>query len=227
MTTVTNENKDDGAFGKLVGELETLRKATASDDDAAIAAAAAAGAQGDEQSAADKDVKDPVVGAGAGEEEEKGAMTKALSVFDAAGNELDVVDGTEMVKALQTELSTIKAARAQENEHLGKALTSVHEMLKSNAEMLKAQGATIASLNEQVSKLSSSGRGPRSVVLQAAADPLVKATGELTDGEVMAKAEATFKLGTGMIRGSDISYAETCINRGLPIPADVRTRLSV
>ena len=220
-----SDNKDEGAFGKLVGELEQLRKSTDGADDAKIAAAAAAGS-------GDGDADDKG-GAGDGDADDKGdegdagdGMAKSLALFDKDGNPVEAEDGTAMVKALQAELADIKAARTQENDHLGKALTAVHDMLKSQAELIKAQGSTIASLNEQMSKLANSGRGQRSATVVPAADAsMAKGGTEPSDSELMAKCDSL--ISAGKISGTEVSMAETCINRGLPIPAHIRARLSV
>jgi hypothetical protein len=221
---MSTENKEDGAFGKLVGELEQLRKSTEGSGDAAIAAAAAAGSdEGD----GDADNKGGASDGDADNKDEKGeeGMEKSLTLFDKDGKEVEAVDGTAMVKALQTELSDIKTARAQENDHLGKALTSVHDMLKSQAELIKAQGSTIASLNEQMSKLAGSGRGQRSATVIPVAGEMAKGgEAQLTDGELMAKCDSL--ISSGKISGTEVSMAETYINRGLPIPAHIRARLS-
>jgi hypothetical protein len=224
MTT----EKTVGEFGKLLGDLEalsatTLAKAASGDDDRVIAAAAAAGAADDGK---EKTGKNPD-GLANKDEEDDEKLAKSLQLFDKDGQPIEAIDGTAMVKALQDEVETIKAARADENMHLGKSLSLVCDMLSENSKLIKAQGAAIDSLNTQIEKLSNSGRGQRSAIVVPAAQ-LAKSEGagdeKISDSDLLAKAAP--QLGNGKISGADIAMGETYINRGIAFPEQLRSRLS-
>jgi hypothetical protein len=202
------------SFEGLLNDLEELKKAQAAEDDGAgdqkIADAAASDEDGDESGATPGD--------GDGDEDEGEEMGKSLTVTLPDGTEAKAFDGTMLIKSLQNEIVTIKGERATENEHLSKSLNLVTEMLGEQGKALKALG-------DQVAKMANQGAGRKAVVAIAGTD-LAKsesASSAISTEELMNKCLAAQT--AGKISGFEISLAESCINRGLPIPDSVRGKL--
>jgi hypothetical protein len=194
------------SFEKMLEELEVLKKAQAIDEGDKAIAAAAEDPDGDGDGEKDDD-----------EDGDGNEMSKAITVFDAEGNPLPAVDGTEMIKSLQAELDGIKAERADENMHLGKSLELV-------AEMLKSQGEQIAALTEQMSRVAGEGRGRRAVVTVQSDMSKSEMPAAVSTDEVLAKCLTAQR--DGKLSAHDVSLAESCVNRGMEIPARIRERLS-
>lgn len=211
------------SFQTLMDELELLAKAQndgvdESDDEKIEAAAADAGIDtGDDAgdagadagldadaAAADEDDPDAV-----GDDEPLG---KSFSFKLDDGTELEAFDGTELVKALMQ-----RTERNEEN--FTKALGTAVDLIKSQGEMIK-------SLQEQVGKLSTEGRGRKTVVSVAERPSVLKKSEPdgVTPTEFLAKclqAQAA-----GKITGADVARAESYLNRGLAVPAEIVARVA-
>jgi hypothetical protein len=220
-------------FEKLLQEIETLAKAEGAGGEggagaaggeggegAAAAAAAAAGGEG---------------GAGKGGEGADDPLAKAMKATDADGNEVDVVDATELLKSMAADVAEMKGSYSTDKGNLAKALTVMHGLFKSQGELIKAQASKIAELTETVTAMGSTGRGRRAVVsvtgkaeMDAAATELTKAHGgagavEMTPKEFLAKAMDKFN--AGKLSGGDVQLAETYINSGRGIPQELIDRV--
>lgn len=199
------------SFEALLENLEELKKSQGvNDGDEKIAAAAVT---------ADKksDVKDDDEGKdGEGDDE---VMGKSMTITLADGSTQDVLDATEMIKSLQSRVIGLAAERESEREHLGKSLTLVHDMLKEQGDVLKALG-------EQVVAMANAGRGRKSAVVTVQGEDMIKSQPVVTEtpDELLNKCLAA--QAAGRLSGMDVSIAETSLNRGLPIPEHIRTRLS-
>lgn len=212
------------SFEKLLEELDaiqTLAKSdpvdTGDDDDAGIAEAAAEGEEADEGHA-EPDGDEGIEGEGDGDGDE--GMAKSFSLKLEDGTEVDAIDGTELVKSL------IDRFDAQEDT-LAKALGGMVDLLKSNAETVRAQGALIKSLQGDMKRLGGEGRGRKTVVSVAekpVAETLAKSEPEgMNANEFMAKALSAQQ--AGKITGLDVSVAETSLNKGLPVPTNIVRRV--
>lgn len=217
------------SFEKLLEELDTLQtlqKSEAADmdtdgagDDAGIAEAAAEG-EGDEGHP-EPDGDEGLGGEGDGDGDEGGeGIAKSFSFTLENGEQVDAIDGTELVKSL------IDRFDAQEST-LAKAMGGVVELLKSNAETIRAQGDLIKSLQGEVKRIGGEGRGRKAVVSVAekpVSDTLAKSEPDgMKPGEFMAKALSAQK--ANRISGLDVSIAETSLNRGMPIPPHIVSRV--
>lgn len=224
-------------FQKLLGELEELSaagnedvtKSMATDgdddagaegegegaeDDAAIAAAAADGeAAGEAADAAGE-------GEGEGEGDELG---KSLTVIGENGEEEEAIDATDLLKSLVAKAEHFDGVE----QDLLKGLTLVTDLVKS-------QAAEIGSLKGQLATLAGAGRGRRAVVSVSERPALAKSLGAdgavegdapegIPANEFMAKAMDAFS--AGKITGGEVSRAESYINRGLDVPASIKTKV--
>lgn len=219
------------SFDKLLEELETLQKAIPADegaaDDERIEAAAAEGnpdADGDGLNdvtgqavdAEDADVDDEKRdGEGEGEGDEV-PMGKSFSLKLDDGTEIEAVDGTQLVKSL---MARVEASEEQAAKGLEMAVS-----------LLKQQGEMIKSLQGQVAKLANEGRGRKTVVSiaekKSVAEPLQKSQSDegIPVGEFMAKCLSL--QAAGKLTGLDVARAESALNKGLPVPADIMARVT-
>jgi hypothetical protein len=131
-------------------------------------------------------------------------------------HDIEVIDGTVLIKSLQADVQSLKTEREHEHEQLGKSLTLVHEMLKE-------QGNVIKSLGEQVTRMANEGRGRKAVVTVHSADMSKSEPAQMSSDDVLAKCAQAQT--AGRISAMDVSMAEAYINRGMPIPDSIRTRL--
>jgi len=204
-------------FEKLMQELgaaqaaqETMTKALPADDgkdDKNIQAAAAEGGS------------DGGAGNGATGDEELGEdgkpMAKSFQLTLEDGTVVEAQDGSEMVKALNDQMTAFKT-------DTGKVMESIFGLVKGQSEMTK-------SLSETVKKLGGEGRGRKatlSVVEKPSAgeSQLAKAQANgVSHDEFFAKALDMQK--AGKISGQEIAFAETCLNRGEPIPDSIKRRV--
>lgn len=209
-------------FEKLVGELnelaaeqETMTKALPAEDgkdDEKIQAAAEDGG-GSEQ--ADK-AKETLDLDRENDDADGGAdkpMAKSFTLKLEDGTEVEAQDGTALVKALTERMDATEQV-------MGKALETA-------VGLIKGQGELIKSLTEQVKKLSGEGRGRKAVVsVSEKTAPATMAKSEpqgMTGEQFMAKAMDAMK--AGRITALDVSLAETCLNRGEKVPAQIITRV--
>jgi hypothetical protein len=193
--------KTAGSFDALLEEISTdLTKALPTDgdtkeDDAKIEAAAADG-EGEE----DK------------EDGEAAPMAKSFKITLQNGEEIDAVDGAELVKSL--------VARIESNE------TGILKVLGETAKIAIAQGELIKSLQTRLGTLEGQGKGRKAVLTiaekpAAAAEELRKSqeTHGLDGDAFMAKALSAQV--AGRINGTQVAIAEAHINAGKQPPADI------
>ena len=199
-------------FEKLMGELSQLSteqgelaKALPADDgkdEEKIQAAAEEGGLGD----GDDDEDDVDDNGGA-------PMAKSFELTLEDGTKIQAQDGTEMVKALSERLDATGA-------NMAKALGSAVSLIKGQGEMIK-------SLSEQIKKLSGEGRGRKTVVsvVEKPEPTMVKSQAPegLSHQQFFAKALAAQR--EGRISGTEIAVAETYLNRGQEIPAEIVQRV--
>lgn len=240
------------SFEKLLGELDELQKlaksapadddtngeGTADGDDAGIAAAAAdgeaaggdeagagddAGAAGDDGAAAAAHAEpDGDEGAGEGNGDGDEQMGKSFRFTLDNGDEVEAIDGTELVKSLIARFDSFGAESATKEEAMTKALGVAVDLIKS-------QGEAIASLQTEVKRLASEGRGRKTVVSVAekpAAGTMAKSEpAGISGDEFMAKCLAA--QAAGRITGLDVAKAEGFLLKGLAVPADIVKRVLV
>jgi hypothetical protein len=172
-------------------------------DDAAIAAAAEDGA--DAGAAADGDGEDVV---------------KSIMIVGENGEQEEAVDATELLKSLVERVESIEGETGQ--------------VLGKLTDLVKSQAAQIGALTAQVGKLASGGRGRRAVVSVADKPELTKSLGAdggeggdkpegIPANEFMAKAMEACT--AGKITGLDVARAESYLNRGLDVPASIKTKV--
>jgi hypothetical protein len=210
------------SFEKLLDELETMSKAMPSDDtgedDKKIQAAAAEGGEGDvsdenenvdgNEEESDDDLSDDEVEVG----DEN--MTKSFQFTLDSGEIIEAQDGTKLVKSLMN--------RIEKNEGtLTKALGTAVTLIKSQGDMIK-------SLQEKIGQLSGQGRGRKAVVsvVEKKSAALVKSVQEeegMSANEFMTKALSA--QASGKITGNDVARAEAYLNKGMPIPSDIVSRV--
>lgn len=214
--TLAAKDESKTEFQRLLGDLDTLAKATATDsaDDKKIVAAMRDGEKDDKKKDPEDAEDDDELGGGGknGKGKDGKAMTKSLSVTLADGTVVEAEDGTELVKALTEQLGAL-TTRIEESE------TSMVKALGTAVTLIKAQSASIAGLQDQIKTLSGEGRGRKAVltVIDRKAEGTTLAKGgdgvkEPTVGEFLAKAEVGFK--AGKISGQHLCYIESAINRG-------------
>lgn len=216
------------SFEKMLDELETMAKALPSDageDDENIQAAAAEGSEGDggdsgegaaaAEAEAGADAGDGAESAAAADDDEgeDEGMAKSFSFTLEDGTVVEAQDGTELVKALMN--------RVEKNEQvLGKSLQTAVTLIKS-------QGDLIKSLQEKVTTLAGQGRG-RKAVVSVTEKPSTLAKSEpaeegMTGSEFMAKAMTA--QAAGRITGMEVARAESHLNKGMQVPADIVARV--
>lgn len=194
-------------LGELTAEAETMSKALPADDstgDKKIQAAAEGG--GEDLEKKKEDDKDGEGG--------EGEMTKSFKVQLADGTEVEAQDGTELVKSLFD--------RFDESEGvIAKALGATLNLVKSQADAIKSQGALIKSLNEKVSAISGEGRGRKAiltVVEKATSGDATMAKSEdngMTGQEFLAKSNAAFD--AGKITGLQLSTIDVSLRNSVAI----------
>lgn len=199
------------AFDKLLEELDVMAKALPAggeggdDADKKIAAAAEDGgdADGDKSDAKDDESKD---GKDGGE-----TLGKSFTFKLDDGTEVEGVDGTELVKSLTERMDSTESVMAK--------------ALETAVTLIKAQGAEIVALKERVEKISSEGRGRKTVVsVVEKGKPLAKSEDKgMTSEQFLTKAESAME--AGRISGRDLALAESCLNRGAPVPEAIISRV--
>lgn len=214
---MAGEHASTSQFEQLVAELDTLAKALPADTDDDADAIAAAAAEGGGEAGGDGDADDKG-GKPDGDADDKGPMAKSFTVKLEDGTEVEAVDGAELVKALQAQVSGLEGGVA-------KALGSAVGLLKQQGELLTKQGEMIKSLSASVAALRREPGGRKSTV--SVHEPVVaKALGgeeKKTEGvsaqEFMVKAMDAFN--AGKLTGGQVALAEASINRGEQPPADI------
>jgi hypothetical protein len=181
------------------------------DDETIAAAAADSGVAADGNPEGDADADDAASADG------KPAMAKSMTATGADGEEVEVVDATEMLKSLQDGLNA-------QGDVLAKALSTMTTAMQK-------QGEVIKSLHAKVEALSSQGRGRKTVVSvverPAPAGTMAKSTeadAGVTSQEFMAKCLSA--QAAGKLTAFDVSRAEVAINNGVAVPADIVSAVS-
>lgn len=178
-------------FSKLLGEIGDLHKALPAEGETATDDAKIDAAAEDGEDGDDKD-------------DGKGEVTKSFKLKLEDGTEVDALDGTELIKSL-----TLRVEKTETG--FVSAMTQVLDIVKSQA--------------AQIKKLSDSGKGRKAVVSvaekpAAGAEDLNKSDKDgISPTEFLAKSMTAFT--AGKISGHDVRRAETAINQGKPVPAEI------
>lgn len=219
------------SFEKLMEDLELLAKAqpdadadedgdakiaAAAGEDAAAEAAAASGGEGGDDADLGEDDAGPDVG---GDDDEGEPMGKSLSFTLEDGTTVEAIDGTELVKSL---IHRVEITEADMTKALGTAV----DLIKSQGEQLKEQSELIKSLQEQVKALAGEGRGRKAVVSVTERPSVLKKSEPegITPDQFMAKAIDAMR--AGRLTGHDVARAESYLNRGMDVPADIVARVA-
>ena len=204
------------SYEALLEELETLQKSMdqGDSDDEKIAAAAAAG---DDDEDDDPDGGEGMGGEGDGDGDE-GPMAKSFSFQLDTGEVVEAVDGTELVKSLQNEVALLKSERET-------AASQSEKVFQAVLGQLKSQGQLIKSLSAQVEKLSSEGRGRKSIAAPSAAmaKSMGADAGGLTPDRLLAKANAAFD--AGRISGKELTVIDVSLRHGAALDDGLMARV--
>lgn len=143
-------------------------------------------------------------------EEEGDLFSKSFKMTDEDGNEVDAVDGTELVKSLTARIDKQEADFSAQAGELLQVLTEQTSLIKS--------------LQEQVNVLADTGRGRKSVLsVIEKPDAATLTKSEQPEGissdDFMAKAMVAQQ--EGKITSLDISIAEGSLNKGVAVPTDI------
>ena len=208
------------SFEKLMAELsslstdqETMAKALPADDgkdEQKIQAAAEDGGLGDGDADNNGGMPD-------GDKDDGGKpMAKSFKFTLEDGTEVEAQDGSELVKSL--------------GERLDATETTMAKALGQAVDLIKGQGEMIKSMQDQIKKLSGEGRGRKavvSIVEKPGPGEGVMAKSEsqgMSHEQFFAKALTAQK--EGRLSGTDIAIAESCLNRGEAIPANIVARVA-
>jgi hypothetical protein len=208
------------SFEKLMAELSslstdqaTMAKALPADDgkdEQKIQAAAEDGGLGDGDADNNGGMPD-------GDKDDEGMpMAKSFKFTLEDGTEVEAQDGSELVKSL--------------GERLDATETTMAKALGQAVDLIKGQGEMIKSMQDQIKKLSGEGRGRKavvSIVEKPGPGEGVMAKSEsqgMSHEQFFAKALTAQK--EGRLSGTDIAIAESCLNRGEAIPANIVARVA-
>lgn len=199
----------------LKGEGEAMQKSYApnddSQDDQNIVAAADDKGNGDLDDDGTNDKTGKPVGKKEGEGDEPMGKSFDLTLDD--GTKVEAFDATELLKALGARQDGVE--------------TALTKALEITVGTIKTQGDMIKSLQADVTRLAASGRGRKTAVtINDKVDPASLAKSEptgMSPGEFMAKALTLQE--AGKLTGLEVSRAESYLNRGLEIPADIRSKV--
>ena len=205
------------SYKALLEELETLQKSMdqGDSDDEKIAAAAAADDEDDDHDEPDGD--EGIDGEG-DDDGDEGPMAKSFSFQLETGEVVEAVDGTELVKSLQNEVALLKSERET-------AASQTEKVFQAVLGQLKNQGQLIKSLSAQVEKLSSEGRGRKSIAAPNAAMAKSMGTdsGGLTPDRLLAKANAAFD--AGRISGKELTVIDVSLRHGAALDDGLMARV--
>jgi hypothetical protein len=207
------------SYEALLEELETLQKSMdqGDSDDEKIAAAAAAGDDDEDDEHDEADGDEGMGGEGDGDGDE-GSMAKSFSFQLDTGEVVEAVDGTELVKSLQNEVALLKSERET-------AASQSEKVFQAVLGQLKSQGQLIKSLSAQVEKLSSEGRGRKSIAAPnaAMAKSMGADAGGLTPDRLLAKANAAFD--AGRISGKELTVIDVSLRHGAALDDGLMARV--
>lgn len=223
-------------FQKLLGDLEALSVAGSNEGDTVAKSMPAddADAGADDGEGADGgDADDAAIaaaaadGEAAGEGADDGAadgddapLGKSMTIVGEDGETVEAIDATDLIKSL------VERVESSESD-MGKAVGLLTDLVKS-------QAAEIGKLTTKVGALAGAGRGRRAVVNIADRPALAKSLGTdgegegdapegITANEFMAKAMDACT--AGKITGLEVAQCESYINRGLDVPANIKTKV--
>ena len=224
------------SFEKLLGELEALqtlkksapadkkmdekaaKEADEADDKKILEAAAGAGGEAAEEAADEGDepeTGDEDIPADDDDEGEGEMMGKSFNFRLESGEEIEAIDGTELVKSLIARFDSTESA-------MTKALGGAIDLIKS-------QGEEISALKTEVKRLGSEGRG-RKTVVSVAEKPAVGAMAKAEPAGVSSEefmAKCLTAQSAGRITALDVAKAEGYLLKGLAVPADIVQRVLV
>lgn len=207
------------SYEALLEELETLQKSMdqGDSDDEKIAAAAAAG-DDDEDDEHDEPDGDEGMGGEGDDDGDEGPMAKSFSFQLETGEVVEAVDGTELVKSLQNEVALLKSERET-------AASQSEKVFQAVLGQLKNQGQLIKSLSAHVEKLSSEGRGRKSIAAPSAAmaKSMGADAGGLTPDRLLAKANAAFD--AGRINGKELTVIDVSLRHGAALDDGLMARV--
>lgn len=213
------------SFDKLMAELnglasdqETMSKALQAGEGADDKTIQAAAAEGGDMGGDGGEGEAPVVkkeGEGEGEGE---LMGKSLgTVTLPSGEQVDAVDGTELVKSLMGQVEALGAKQAEGEGQMMKALEQCVTLVKGQADLIK-------SMQGEIVKLRGEGRGRKTVLTVAekpgAGEQLSKSepTG-MTGAEFMAKSHAAFD--AKKITGQELTTIDVSLRTGAPVSPEL------
>lgn len=205
------------SYEALLEELETLQKSMdqGDSDDEKIAAAAAADDEDDDH---DEPGGDEGIDGEGDEDGDEGPMAKSFSFQLETGEVVEAVDGTELVKSLQNEVALLKSERET-------AASQTEKVFQAVLGQLKSQGELIKSLSAQVEKMSSEGRGRKSIAAPSAAmaKSMGADAGGLTPDRLLAKANAAFD--AGRISGKELTVIDVSLRHGAALDDGLMARV--
>lgn len=229
------------SFANLIAEMQLMAKSLPADaagegddDDAAIqaaagedaaaaaaAAAGAAGGQGGAKGGGAKPAELEAGGGGAGGGDGAEPLRKSFKVQMADGTEGEAYDATEVLEALQGRVESTEEA-------VLKALGMSVDLIKAQGAQLAEQGGLLKKLNADLARLAGEGRGRKAIVSviekPSPTETLAKSEpAGITRDDFFLKAEAAQK--AGRITGLEVATAESYLNRGLPVPAQIIQRV--
>jgi hypothetical protein len=199
-------------FQKLLTDLDALHKAMPkgkSDDDDEIRAAADGDADDDGEEDGDEDsyTGEPD-GDEDGEDEDNDGdgepMGKSFPVTLADGTEVEALDATELLKAMQDDA-------ANQFGQVGRVLSGTMGLLKS-------MNAELASLRKEVARMGARGAGRQSVlrVPPEQAEDMAKSD-RSGPNDILAKSMAAMHRGD--FNAAQVAEVEVYVSRGMPLPA--------
>lgn len=203
------------SFEKLLGELEelqALQKSEAADndlggdeDDKKIAEAAESSNADDNEKEPDGDENGEVEGDDDGDE----PMGKSFAFTLDSGEVVEAIDGTELVKSLMGRIDS-----QEEN---------MHKAMNIALDLIKSQGTQITLLKSELAKIGNAGRGRKTVVSVAekpAPETMQKSEPAGVSGEEF-MAKCLSAQSAGKLTALQVSIAETSLQKGLAVPADI------
>ena len=152
-----------------------------------------------------------------GDEDKEGSdlLSKSLTMTDEEGNEIEAIDGTELVKSLVARLDTYEADIGEKDEVIMKSLNAMKDLVVGQSEMIK-------SLTDRLDAIGSEGRGRKSVVTITEKPESTLQKSEpagMTHKEFMMKANAAFD--AGRLTGLELTSADVAIRSGQPVPENI------
>lgn len=159
-------------------------------------------------------------------DEDNQEMSKSF-LTDADGNPVEVIDATDLIKSLEARIDNTESQSSAALGSLVGLIKSQNDMLKSLSEAHKSQGELMKSLQAQVASLGTKGTGRVSVVATQRGSGQQMAKSQQPDGlapeAFMMKALAA--QAAGRLTSIDIAMAESHLQRGLPVPVEITSRV--